>query len=671
MRACLALLAVLVAASFWVLGDGAAGWLYAVLYCVAVVPGLRAGFALFGRSHPGGWIAGGLIGYTLANLAAWAAIELHHATAAGFLISLAIVTAVVWVSLIRVRTPLIALPEWTRRSTIALSLVLLLTLVVAVPPLANVGWTSNDGSRHYRAYFTADFVWHAAMTAELKKFELPAQNPYLKDTKIHYYWTYFMVPAAISGTGPQALQDIQRCLKLNALLTGLMLMATIFLATWVAIPRAGPAAIAVALALVASSAEGLAGIVGLIYTHQPLSMLKDVNIDAISAWALGGYRIDGLQRSIWYVPQHSMAYALGLIAIIGITASAGRAGRGVTFFLGCVLACSVLFSPLVGGLFGLAYGIAFIAYAFWRPNPVESILTQVDILVPVAIAIAWQVEDHMVEGAGGALEFGFARQSLSHPVLALLVSLGPILFIAAAGLWRSSRYPIRRLGAHAALVLVSLAAMYLVRLSIDLSWVGFRTGHMLLLVLPAFAARFIVVCWDGGRRRFAMAVVAGALLAGAPTLLIDEYNARDVHNFNVSPGDFPFTIVVSPQQQAAFEWLRRNTPPNAIVQMDPVERGRSTWSLVPSWAERRMAAGMPISLMHTPAYDKQSHLAHSMYLQSDPENAWQIAKNLGVDYIYEDDVEKRLDKGAESFALSPARFELVFRQGDVEIYRVK
>lgn len=671
MRACLALCAVLATASFWIIGDGAAGWLYALLYCVAVLPGLRIGFALFGRSHVGGWISGALIGYTLANLAAWAAIQLHHATAFGFFTAIAIVTAVVWLSLSRVREPLIALPPWTPGSTISLSLVLILTLFVAVPPLSNVGWTDNEGNRYYRAYFTADFVWHAAMTAELKKFELPAKNPYLRDTNIHYYWTYFMVPAAISGTGPHALQDIQRCLKLNALLTGLLLMAAIFLATWVAVPRAGPAAAAVALALVASSAEGLAGIVGAWYTDQPLSTLKNVNIDAISSWALGGYRIDGLQRSIWYVPHHSMAYALGLIAIVGITASAGRAGRAATFLLGCVLACSVLFSPLVGGLFGLAYGIAFVAYAFWRPNPIATIFTQIDILVPVAIAIAWQVEEHMVEGAGGALEFGFARQSLHHPVLALLVSLGPILFVAIAGLWRSAHYPLRRFAAHGVLVLVSLAAMYLVRLSIDLSWVGFRTGHMLLLVLPAFAARFIAIGWDTRRHTLVAAVVVVTLLTGAPTLVIDEFNAQDIHNYDVSPGDFPFTIVVSTRQQAAFDWIRTHTPLTAIVQMDPVERGRSTWSLVPSWAERRMAAGLPISLMHTPEYDTQSALAHTMYSQSDPEAAWRIAKQLGVDYIYEDDVERRNDSGAESFGKAPSRFELVFRQGDVEVYRVK
>jgi hypothetical protein len=671
MRACLALFVVFTAASFWIIGDGSAGWLYALIYFAAIAPGLRVGFVLFGRSHAGGWIAGALIGYTLANLAAWAAIELHHATALGFLTALCVAGVGLWRALMRVQSPLIALPAWTRKSTTSLLAVLILTLVVAVPPLAKIGRLDEDGNRSYRAYFTADFVWHMALTAELKKFDFPVQNPFLKDTDIHYYWTYFAVPAAIAGAGPAVLQDVERCLKLNALLTGLLLMSTIFLATWIVVPRDGPAAAAVALALVASSAEGLSAIAGLWYTHQPMATLKDVNIDAVAAWVLGGYRVDGLQRSIWYVPQHSMAYALGLVAIAGIAAAGSRTDRGTSFLLGCLLAFSVLFSPLVGGICALAYGVAFVADAFRRPSPIAAIVEQVDVLVPVAVAVAWLVSDHMVEGAGGALEFGFARQSLHHPLAALVVSLGPILFFAAAGLWPSRRHPWPPFVPYAALAVVSLLVMYFVRLSIDLSWVGFRTGHLVLVALPALGARFIATRWDDGRRRLVGAVVALTLIGGAPTLAIDEFNAQDIQNRHISPGDFPFTVVLNSRQLAALAWIKHNTPPDAIVQMDPVERGRSTWSLVPSWAERRMAAGLPISLMHMELYDQKSALAHAMYSQSDPEEAWKIARQLGVDYIYEDDVERQNDPGTESFAKAPDRFELVFKQGDVEVYRVK
>ena len=48
--------------------------------------------------------------------------------------------------------------------------------------------------------------------------------------------------------------------------------------------------------------------------------------------------------------------------------------------------------------------------------------------------------------------------------------------------------------------------------------------------------------------------------------------------------------------------MRRATPALAIVQAEPIVRGRDQWSLIPSFAERRMSAGLPISLLPTPEY---------------------------------------------------------------------
>ena len=47
---------------------------------------------------------------------------------------------------------------------------------------------------------------------------MPPRNPYLASEPIHYYWTYFLVPAAASQTGPAPVRDVQTCLKVNALM---------------------------------------------------------------------------------------------------------------------------------------------------------------------------------------------------------------------------------------------------------------------------------------------------------------------------------------------------------------------------------------------------------------------------------------------------------------------
>jgi len=221
------------------------------------------------------------------------------------------------------------------------------------------------------------------------------------------------------------------------------------------------------------------------------------------------------------------------------------------------------------------------------------------------------------------------------------------------------------------LTILALGLLYLVRLSVDEAWVGFRAGHLILVAVPAFGARFFAVAFERAPRLFTPAVLA-VLLAGLPTTLIDEYNAQDIHNVAMSPGQapFPWTIVVSADQQAAFRWIREQTAPDAVVQMDPVERGRATWSLIPSFAQRRMAGGNALPLLRIPAYEERSQQVHAMYGSSSTEQASAIAHSLGIDYVYVDDVERHAHD-ASVFDSDPGRFAPVFRAGSAAVYRVQ
>ena len=57
---------------------------------------------------------------------------------------------------------------------------------------------------------------------------------------MHYYWTYFLLPAVAASGG-----DVQAPLKTNAMLSGALLIAMLYLLARTAVPRAGPAAAAV------------------------------------------------------------------------------------------------------------------------------------------------------------------------------------------------------------------------------------------------------------------------------------------------------------------------------------------------------------------------------------------------------------------------------------------
>lgn len=641
--------------------------LYAVLFALALVPGLPLGFALFGRRHAGGWIAGGTIGYALTSLALWAPIRLGVPRASFFVAAWVVMTALSAL-ILSLRGPLVALPRWTRRDTLAWAALLLLTAAIAVPPFTRVGAQDAGGNRYYRAYFTADFAWHTALAAEMTKFSTPPRNPYLANRPIHYYWTYFLVPATVAATGPRAVQDVERCLEVNAIGTALLFVSAIFLAAWTAVPRAFAAAGAVALAIVASSAEGFFALWRIWHRGAPWSALRDLNVDALSNWWFYALRVDGLQRCFWWVPQHSMAYALGLVALAIVNATGSGASVATIAIAGLALGGSAMMNPFVGGIFAAAWGLAALVDAVPRADRVARIARHAVAVIPVLLALAWCAGNQMVEGAGGTLEFGLRGDASNAPITGLLLSLGPAFLPALAGLFVAAQHRIS--AAAVALAALSLAVMYFVRLNVDLSWVGFRGGQMFLVAVPALAARgFATVSLRARRAVVAVAIVG--LVAGAPTTVIDAYNAQDITNFGESPNG-PWTITITPAEHEALEWLRRATPATAIVQMEPTVRDRRTWTLLPSLAQRRMAAGLPISLLATPEYDEKSAMVKRMYETPNAEEASAIAHRLRIDYIYVDRTERsQYEQGVAKFANAPHLFAPAFSNAEVDIYHVQ
>ena len=659
-------------AAAWIVGPGAGGLLYALAYLLATAPGLTLGFLLFGRHQPAGWVAGALIGYVLTAFAIWIAIAAGLPSALSFSAVWLIACGVTWGVTRRRAEPLVVLPEWNGRAGSALALVLALTLALAVPPFARVGEPDDQGNHRYRAYFTADFVWHMALTSELAKFSSPPRNPYLASEAIHYYWTYFLLPAAVSQTGPAPVRSVETCLKVNAVLTGLLFMASVFMLAWAASGRPVAVAAAVCLVLLAGSFEGTYEIFRLWHRGQGLAELKDTNIDAITAWHFEGHRIDGLPRCLWYVPQHSMAYALGLVALTAAAAAGATGTLGAIAIQGVALACSTAINPFVGGIFAAAWGTSIVVDALRRPAPAHAILRHALAGVPVALALAWCIASRMVEGAGGVLEIGLRGASLHAPFLSLFLSLGPVLIPAVGGLLLLGGSNARGVVPSISLSLAALALMFFVRLRVDTSWVGFRAGQMFLVAAPPLVAGCLAAWWERPRLRLGAGLTfAVLLLLGLPTTVIDAYNAQDTSNRNVGPGDFHWTVVLDPEQQQALLWIKRATPRDAIVQMEPEVRGRDEWSLIPSFGERRMAAGLPISLMSVPAYQQRSDLVKTMFASNDAHEAATIAHDLRVDYIYVDALDRATYPGVEKFDRSPDLFVSRFKRGAVAVYEVR
>lgn len=653
-----------------VLAAGASGLLYFMVYALATLPGLPIGFAVFGRRHGGGWILGAILGYFLTTIALWVAIAWRLPSAPTFIAAWLLVLALAWVVGRRITGPVVVLPDWTRRDTAAMVVTLLLVPAIAGPPFIRLGARDAEGNRYYRAYFTADFVWHMAVTSEVKKFAMPPRNMFMPHRPLHYYWSYYLLPAAAAGAAPRALANVENDLKVNAIGTALLLVSAMFLAAWTAVPRAWAVAGGVTLATVASSAEGTVALLRLLRRGAPLAAVRDLNIDAISTWWFGGLRVDGIPRCFWWVPQHSMAYILGLGAFAIANAAGSSASMTALWISGLALAGAVSFNPFVGALFSAVWGLTMAVDASRASNPARRLARCAVAALPVAAALAWCLANQMVGGAPGMLEIGLRGGARAAPLANLALSLGPAIVPAIAGLF-AARWLTRPAAilAPAITIFSALVVMHYVRLRVDDSWVGFRAGQIILVAAPALVAAGLAAppAW----RRSAAVLAAAALVVGLPTTVIDVYNAQDITNLRPGPG-FPWTQVLDRPHADALDWLRRATRETDTVQLDAIARGQTTWSIITSFAERRMAAGIPRTLVDDPEYHMRSERVRQMYETQTASDALNIARSLRIDYVWIDEVERAAyPAGVAKFDRAPQSFAPAYRNSEVAIYRVQ
>jgi hypothetical protein len=390
-----------------------------------------------------------------------------------------------------------------------------------------------------------------------------------------------------------------------------------------------------------------------------------MNVDAVTAWFFNGMRVDNVPRSLWYTPQHTTAVALGLVGWFVAIAGGSAASMSAIAGAGLALGLATTMNPLLGGCFSLVYGAAVAADALGSGRFLERVPKHAIAAVPVLLAVLWGWTSKVMDGAGSAIQVGLFNIAAHHPVITLALSLGPILVPALAGLRRVPNAASRPVWIAGAGIVLGLFLLYFVRIS-ESSWVGFRAGQILLVSIPILLARTFASM--GPRRAGVLAAVI--LVIGLPTTIVDTWNAQDIGNRREGPG-FRWTLWVTPDQQQAFAWIRANTPATAVVQMEPMVRGREHWTLIPSFAGRRMAAGLPISLLPLREYRELSERVKTIFATADANEASATARRMRIDYLYADATDAQAyPDGVRKFDDTPTLFTRVFASGDVRVYRV-
>ncbi len=528
-------------------------------------------------------------------------------------------------------------PRFDRRDLLAVALVLLIVPAVVARPYSRVGQDLPEG-RAYRAYFTADLVWAMAVVSEVSKGDVPPANPYHKALPLHYYWLAHLLPAIEHRILRREVR-LDHLLLANAVFCGAMFIAFLYgLGKQVA--RTAPAtALGCIISVLFTSPEGLYALANLWQHDLPITLVRDWNIDAVTRWFFDTLPVDGLQRLLLYQPQHQIGYALACTALLVMVQQARRPRVRAAVASGVLLACGLLVSTF-SALMVLAMvmgvgGCAVLRARAWRTGLLQAIVGA----VPLALA-TWLGEHlHYVTGTGRLVDVEPNPLAVRHALAGLLLSMGPVLLTLAVGAWwlrtRAPRGTDRVLLPGIALA-VSLFFYFFVDVRDHQDvYVGWRAGHLIFITAGgALGWTWWRITHARSRLWRAAGAVALVLCLGitAPTTIIDLYNTQDVANRSMAAG-FPWTLVLARDEVNALQWIATSTPPDARVQVDPVARDPATWGYVPAFGERRMAAGIPISMVPLEPYLRASQRVRRVYRANDVNYVRQHADQLGIDVL--------------------------------------
>jgi hypothetical protein len=638
------------------------------------LPGAAVARQFFGvadRTGVAAWLIGPAIGFGVsvfgiflawaAGLQNWGAIVVGPA-----------LTSLIAYGIRRTGAASLRLPAFDQRDRVAVLVLLLIVPLVTWAPYAHVRELIPEGEA-YRAYFTADFMWAMTVTSELAKGDVPPANPFLTHQPLNYYWmAHFLSGALYRNLRPWAVPS-EAVILLDGLMFGLAFVA--FLYGLVRMSGASPAAsaLAVACGFLGNSYEGADMVRAIVQHHQAWTDLTVVNIDAVTRWFYHGMAVDGLQRLLLYQPHHLTGYALGISALWLAGTATDVTETSVPLAAGVLLGLALLFSTFGALIIAVAVALLFVLRLIqqraWRGVLPCAVLGAMPVAVGLALtfALGYANTQH-----GSILQLGPNPLAFNHTGWVWLLSFGPLLILAMVAVTRV-RW-LAAAGAAAAALAVAAAVFYFFTNVPDEGdvWVGWRAGHMLIIAMVTASAAAIDLLWRARQWRYMVAAVLAVLaLPATITAAVDIYNAQDVWNRRDGPG-FPWTLIITPDERAGFEWLRLRTPPNAVVQYEPYARGAKHWTIIGALAERRMAAGLPGSMIPMTPYQQASDLVRAGIFQAAAAaDAHDVAVRMGIDYLLVASIERHRYRGAViRMDERPDLFEQVFRNQELAIYRL-
>jgi hypothetical protein len=379
-----------------------------------------------------------------------------------------------------------------------------------------------------------------------------------------------------------------------------------------------------------------------------------------------------MQRLLMYQPHHQVGYAMGMLALVAVARRTRRFDPAALAVVGLLLGLATLLSSFSGMMFTSAVaffeGVSVVKHLDWRRAAAHALAGA----APLAAAAGAVLLFQYVDPAGNVLLFRLNPMATHNFALGTFLSMGPVLIVGGAGAVIALRRRRGDLLCLGALTMTCVVFYFFIDVKDHQDvYAGWRVGHLLFMGSTVIFA----LCFEwmsdlaAAHRRALVGLVAAVLLGAVPTTAIDLYNTQDITNRGDGPS-FKWTMVMTPEDLQLFAWLKANTAPDAIVQVDPKPRATYTWAYLPAFAERRMAVGLPIGLVPLEKYERGSDRIAAMYDLA-ARAAYDAAVRNHIDYVIVGAPERQAHPGVEErFDSIPALMPLVLRNATISVYKV-
>ncbi len=194
----------------------------------------------------------------------------------------------------------------------------LIALGLSCIPICMVGVSISDGS-HFHAYFNADFFKHIANSEALALGNFPPPHPFSAGMCLNYYWGSYLLPATVIRLANHTVTGTQAVLAIIIIQTCALGLLAFYACLLTAKRNPKIAAFVSSLAMLSLSLDGITSILGIAQTT-PIQAMQATNQESLDFTELFGAvsALSGstLQRLCLYLPQHQLAISIFLVWII-------------------------------------------------------------------------------------------------------------------------------------------------------------------------------------------------------------------------------------------------------------------------------------------------------------------------------------------------------------------